>query len=152
MDVFNLHDLIIVAAGIIVAIIIIKFVVKLAIKLVLLAIVILFVLYVLFVWHGGLVNLGQDDFLLNELREDYCEIKADEVKCNCIIEPIYSDIRSRYPDEEIDELKGNRVKSVQVIFKSAKTKKDEIKECLRKYKSENKWDEFIDELTTFRDQ
>ena len=141
-----LEDIIILAIAIVVVFLIIRFITRIFFKLIGVLIVIAFAVYLLFFWRGGLLDIGNENFILNELKAKYCTEQPRSAKCECIIEPIYQDIRQKYTEKEIEELQKHKAKSMAVILNSARKKREEIRICLKESNSENQWDEFVDDL------
>ena len=145
-------DIIVVIVGIIVLAVIIKKVTKILLKIIGFLFVTGFVIFVLFFWHGGLVNLNYKNFMLKDLKKKYCTEQVDIVKCDCIIKPLLKDVKSKHSFEELNRLEKDKIAAIKVIFKSAKEKKDEIMECLKENEATEKWDEVMDELKGFKIQ
>jgi len=144
------NDLIILIVGIVVAFLILRFITKVLSKLLAFLIVVGGVVYLLFFWKGtGIVKLGNENFIVNELKTKYCDAPKEgkNVKCDCIIKPIYDDIHSQYSDQQLMELKENKIKSIRIVYQSIKAHKDEIKDCLKEQKAEGEWDSFIKDVT-----
>lgn len=143
----SIVDIAVIAGAIVVAFMILRFIGKLLARVVSIIFVAGFVIFVLFYWRGGVLDLGNKDFMLTELQEKYCdEAQYDEIKCNCIIEPLVQDIFSEYSTDEVIEFKENKLKSLKVILKSLSANNKQIMECLRENDALEKWDEFIYEL------
>lgn len=142
----TLENIIILAVLILLAFVVIRFLTKILAKLIAFAIVAALIIYVLFYWNGGLINIGKDTFIIYDLEEKYCEEKMDTVKCNCIIQPLKEDIESKYTAEELDEIKNDRSESLEILMNSIRENQESIKECLQENKSGNAWNEFLDDL------
>lgn len=142
----SLENILILVALIVLAIIIIRFLTKILVKLVVFAVIAALILYVLFYWNGGLINIGQNNFILYDLEERYCGENIDTVKCDCIIQPLIEDIESKYTSEELDEIKKDRGKSVEILMNSIRENQESIKECLQENKSGKAWEEFLEDL------
>jgi len=138
--------IIIIIIGIILAIIILKFITKILAKIIAVLLVVAAIGYLLFFWNGGLVNLGKKDFILYKLEDRYCTEGKNEIKCECIIMPLKRDIESKYTPEEIEELKEDRMKSMEVILKSFEENREEIKDCLKENDAMQFWDDFVEDL------
>lgn len=146
----NIESIIVLVIGIILAIVILRFITKILAKIIAFMIVAGFVIVVLFYWNGGLVNLGKENFILYELQKKYCIEKQDTIKCECIIEPLIADIESKYSENEIEELKENRLKSVQIIIQSIEDNRKQIKNCLEEKDSDHGWEDFIQDLKSLK--
>lgn len=126
----GLGNIILIAVGIIVILIILRFVTQILAKIIAVVLVLAAIFYFLFMFNGGLVSLGEDNFMLYEFQEKYCEEQFDTVKCNCLITPLIEELESSYTPEEIDELKKNKLKSAKVIKELIEARKSEIMLCL----------------------
>ena len=70
--------------------------------------------------------------LIEDIKELYCEgNNADEVKCECFVKPISSDLKSRLSADEQDALKDNPYKSFEELLTSYKNKQEEINDCFK---------------------
>ena len=68
--------------------------------------------------------------LIEDITELYCEGNdVDDVKCECFVKPIISDLRSRLSAETLLELENNPVKSTEEVYISYKNKQKEINSC-----------------------
>ncbi len=138
---------IIIALIVIVALyLIIKLVTKIIIKVISLILVIGIAGFLLFYWNGGLLDLGNKDFMLYELEQKYCVEQNAPEKCDCIIKPLKADIESKYSDKEIEELAKSKVKSIRIITKSLSANKENIKNCLQERDKGEEWNHFLMEL------
>ena len=142
----SLQSIIIIIIGIILAIIIIKFITKVLAKIIAVLLVVAAIGYLLFFWNEGLVNLGKKDFILYKLEDRYCTEGKNEIKCECIIMPLKRDIESKYTPEDIEELKEDRMKSMEVILESFEENTKEIKDCLKENNAMQFWDDFVEDL------
>jgi hypothetical protein len=103
--------------------------------------------YFLLFFHGGLLDLGNKQFILYELQDKYCKgDQTDRTKCDCIITPLVKKLKEKYSDEEILKLQKNKARSIAEVIKLANENKDEIKTCLKSKKSESSWDDFIKDI------
>lgn len=143
----DLTDIIIIVVGIILLILVLRFIAKNILKIIGVLIIIVVFGYFLLFYKGGLLDLGNKDFILNELKEKYCVEQIDEIKCECIIEPLFNDITSQYSLEELAELQKDKTKSLEIIFKSLRDNRAEIKSCLKEREAPKQmWNDFVDEL------
>ncbi|PIE85919.1 MAG: hypothetical protein CSA05_03305 [Bacteroidia bacterium] len=143
---FSFFDILIVIIGIFVLGIILKFIGKLVCKLLSAAFVIVFVLYLLFYWNGGLLDLGNQNFMLYELEAKYCGDKDRQTSCCCIVQPLIEDVTSKYEDEEIEDFQKSKITSIRIIMESLMAKKQEIATCLKENDALDEWDNFISDL------
>ena len=68
----TIENILILAGLIILAFILIRFLTKFLVKLLVFGIVAALIVYVLFYWNGGILNLGKKDFIIYELEQKYC--------------------------------------------------------------------------------
>jgi len=149
LDALSIKDWFVIIVAIIIGFLVIRFIAEVLIKIIGSIIVIGFAVYLLFFWNGGLLDLGNKDFMLFELKEKYCDSNYNEVKCNCIVMPIYNEIQTKYTEQQINEFKTNKIKSITIIFETLIHKRSEIHECLKQNNALQAWDEFIDEFRSF---
>lgn len=142
----DLENIIILAIIIILAFLVIRFVTKILAKVIAFLIVIAVVFYALFYWDGGILSLGNEDFMLYELREKFCEDEKDQTKCNCLIEPLIEDVESKYSPEEIQKIKKNKIKSINIITSSLRSQREEIRQCFRENSEGKTLDESLEEV------
>ena len=68
--------------------------------------------------------------LIEDITELYCEGNdVDEVKCECFVKPIISDLESRLSVEALLKLENNPLKSTEEVYTSYKNKQKEISSC-----------------------
>jgi hypothetical protein len=137
--------IIIIVIGLVVIFLIIKFITKLIIKLIAFVVVAILLAYFLLYWRSD-QNTEKKNFVLYDLQTKYCIEKHDTVKCDCIINPLISDIQSKYKPEEINASAENPLKSVEIIVKSLEDNKEKIKTCLKDKNATHAWDDFIKDL------
>ena len=119
----DLTQIIVIIVAISLAIIVFKLLTKLIFKIILPLIIVLIGGYFAYQYFGP----GD---LIGDITELYCEgNNIDEVKCECFVEPILSDLRSRLSAKEIVELKNNPLKSTEEFYTSYRNTKDEINSC-----------------------
>lgn len=139
-------NLIVIILMIIAAFIVLRFVVKIIAKIIAFLVILVLIGYLLFFWNGGLLDLGNKDFMLNELEQKYCVEQKDEVKCDCIVKPLINDIEDKYTAEEITQMQERKLKSLRVIVQSLKENKTEIQQCLKERNAEGVWKDFLQDL------
>ena len=142
----SIENIIILAIAIVLAFIVIRFLTKILAKLIAVAIVIALIIFALFYWNGGILTMGQDQFIIYDLEEKYCGEEMDTVKCNCIVQPLKADIESKYSQDDLSELVGNRKESLEILMNSIRENSQTIKECLKENNSGDAWQEFKDDL------
>jgi len=72
----------------------------------------------------------------------------EELKCNCIVQPVYNDILSRLSESEIDKMKTNKLKLMTELMKSFNNSKLQIETCLKENNSLELLEEFKKELNS----
>jgi len=142
----SIENILILAVLIVLVFVIIRFLTKILARLIAIAAVAALVIYVLFYWNGGLANLGKDQFILYDLEEKYCAEPMDTIKCECIIQPLKTDIEAKYSPEELYELRSNRKKSLDIIMDSYRENQKIINNCLKESNAGFSWKEFLDEI------
>ena len=121
----DLTQIIIIIIAIAAACIVFKLLTKFIFKIVLPILILLFGVYFAYQYYGP----GD---LMNSITELYCEgDNIDQVKCECFVQPIISDLESRLSLEEMLELKNNPLKSTEEFHTSYKNKKDVINSCFQ---------------------
>lgn len=150
MDIIPKDTNTLIAIGIIivVAIILIRFIAQIFFRFIGVLLLLGVAAYFLFFWNGGLLDVGNKDFILYELEAKYCK-EANSVKCDCIIQPIKKDIESRYSSSQIAEIQKDKLKSFKILYESVNRKKTEIQRCLGDKKSSNVWGDFMKEIIGF---
>ena len=121
----DLTQIIIIIIAIAAAWMVFKLLTKFIFKIVLPILILLFGVYFAYQYYGP----GD---LMNSITELYCEgDNIDQVKCECFVQPIISDLESRLSLEEMLELKNNPLKSTEEFHTSYKNKKDVINSCFQ---------------------
>jgi len=136
-----LTQIIIIIIAIAAAWIVFKLLTKFIFKIVLPILIILIGVYFAYQYYGP----GD---LFESITELYCEgDNIDQVKCECFVQPIISDLESRLSVEEILELKNNPLKSTEEFHTSYKNKKEVINSCFQdKGESENLADDILKDI------
>jgi hypothetical protein len=143
----NPQNIIIVTVLFIIGILLIRSVSRIIFKVFFIILLLGLLAYFLLFFRGGLLDLGNKEFILYELQEKYCKgDDKNQVKCNCIINPLLKEFNKKYSREEIQELSKNKAKSIKEILKTANAKKAEIKTCLTENKSESLWKDFVKDV------
>lgn len=78
------------------------------------------------------------------IKSKYCSGDSPEI-CDCIVQKLETDIRGRFSEEEIIEMREDRIKCAYVFQKSLSEISDEAKSCLKKTDNEKLWGIFIKE-------
>jgi energy-coupling factor transporter transmembrane protein EcfT len=119
----DLTQIIIIIIAISVALIVFKLLARIIFKVILPILVLLIGGYFVYHYYGP----GN---LIEDITELYCEGNdVDEVKCECFVKPIISDLESRLSVEDIIKLKNNPLKSTEEFHISYKNKQEEINSC-----------------------
>ena len=119
----DLTQIIIIIIAISVALIVFKLLTRIIFKVILPILVLLIGGYFVYQYYGP----GN---LIEDITELYCEGNdVDEVKCECFVKPIISDLESRLSSEDIIKLKNNPLKSTEEFHISYKNKQEEINSC-----------------------
>jgi len=86
---------------------------------------------------------------IDEIQLAYCReliTKDDSVKCTCIVDPICADMKLRFTETQLNEMKGKKIKFYTELLISAKNQRSEIMEKLKANDAEQLFDEFIEEI------
>lgn len=119
----DLTQIIIIIIAISLALIVFKLLTRIIFKVILPILVLLIGGYFVYQYYGP----GN---LIEDITELYCEGNdVDEVKCECFVKPIISDLESRLSVEDIIKLKNNPLKSNEEFHISYKNKQEEINSC-----------------------
>ncbi len=149
-----METLIVGIVALVVVILILKFAAKNIVKLLGLAVVLAGLGLYLFLKVG---NNDKDikfaevltEYTIDDLHGAYCTdktLKADSLKCVCIIEPLYDDIHERFNATEIEQMRRKRIKFATELVRSYQNKKEVIKQKLKENKAEGLLDEFKDDI------
>ncbi len=121
----NNLDIILIILGIFFSLIAIKLVTKILFRLLILIVI----------FMGSFI--GYQTFsgtnIIDTVENLYCNKKEQDLKkCECFVKPILKDLRSRFSEEEIEELKAKKLRANTEFIKSYKLKEQEIKICFKK--------------------
>ncbi len=139
-------DIIVVLIGILIAIYIAVKITKTVIKIIAYSLIVIALVGAMYYWHSGNIDLRSDKFMMEALKNKYCNNPDDSVKCNCIVMPIYEDIKSQYDEKELQSVAKNKVKTIRVVLQSAARQKESIQSCLRDNNALDQWDSFLREV------
>lgn len=93
-----------------------------------------------FLWQGGTVDelklkgIGTvfGNTPISQFESKYCGgEKEDRSMCDCVAQPIYQDLKSRYSSGELSTLDLDKNKRKEAIKESLKNKQGEILSCLK---------------------
>ena len=148
----DISIIIAIAAGIILSFIIIKFIAKNIIKFI--GITVLVVAFGFYLWYvfgdsqnGNIAKIVS--FSPAAIHTAYCEdmkTHSDSLKCECIVEPIYEDLKQRLSADELKSMKNDKIKFITEVRESINNKKQEIKNKLKDRQAGYLWDEFKQEI------
>ncbi|WNJ18091.1 hypothetical protein [Pontibacter sp. G13] len=122
--------------------------------------VVLITLGVMYFWQGGSVDDLKSKAVealvhqgtLEEVFKSYCDRQTQlDIKCECLLTPIYDDLFERLTPEEIEEANQNKKLRRREVMLSLHIKKEEIKSCYVKRRS-RQYERFLDKLFDMVDQ
>lgn len=126
----NLTQIMIVIIALVAAWIVFKLITRIIFKIILPILILLIGGYFAYQYYGG--NLIED------ITELYCEgDNIDEVKCECFVKPIISDLESRLSNEELLAVTGDDFISSYI------NKEEEINSC---FESKGKTKSMVDDV------
>jgi hypothetical protein len=131
-----------------VAILVIRFAAKFLTKVIGLSLLIIGVS--LFMYSKGLGPFKQNYLDLAALEDKYCFEQLDEDKCECIVKVLRDDLKGRFSEAELEEMREQRIKGAYVLKKSLDMQKDVIGFCLKKRGAPSKLKDFQTELLPFK--
>ena len=145
----ELTQIILIIAAIIISFMVIKLVTKTLFKL----IIILLMLGAC--WIGYLEFSGTS--IIDTVSQLYCNENSgskidfttdlkDPVKCTCFVKPILDDLNSRFPNQQIEEVKKSALKSNTELLKSLSNKEKEIKTCFEMNGDESMFEDIINDI------
>jgi energy-coupling factor transporter transmembrane protein EcfT len=119
----NLTQIMIVIIALVAAWIVFKLITRIIFKIILPILIILIGGYFAYQYYGP----GN---LIEDITELYCEgNNIDEVKCECFVKPIISDLEIRLSKDEFLDLKNDPFRSAEEFHTSYKNKQKEINSC-----------------------
>lgn len=139
-------DIIVVLIGILIAIYIAVKITKTVIKIIAYTLIVIILVGAMYYWHTGNIELHSNKFMMENLKKKYCDNDADSIKCNCIVMPVYEDIKSQYDEKELQAIAKNKVKTIRVVLQSVSRQKENIQSCLRDNNALDQWDAFLKEI------
>jgi hypothetical protein len=80
---------------------------------------------------------------LAHLQDKYCESAGDKDICECIVQPIESDMRQRFTPDELQLLSTDRIKAAYVLKKSMDKTKEKALSCLETRNAPQKYKQFM---------
>tara|TARA_B100000530_G_scaffold330926_1_gene274962 strand:+ start:899 stop:1285 length:387 start_codon:yes stop_codon:yes gene_type:complete len=118
---------------------VIKMVTKILFKLIIVVLIItgLFVTYQVFSGTN----------IIDSVTILYCDNEnRDEVKCQCFVEPIITDLKSRFNEQELLELKAQKLRANTEFIKSYKLQEQNIKTCFTDHNSSSILEEILQDI------
>ncbi len=97
-------------------------------------------------YHFGVGPFAHNPIAVSTWEEMYCENPKEQVKCNCIVNPIKNDLEGRFTADELRELEQNRMELTYAMQQSFKKVKPQIMSCLAKEDAEGELTEFMKDL------
>ncbi|MBO6517653.1 MAG: hypothetical protein JJ975_13995 [Bacteroidia bacterium] len=88
----------------------------------------------------------QNPISIQTWEDRYCLDAEEQVKCNCIVNPIKNDLESRFTAEELSEMESNRMELSYAIKQSYSKVKPQIESCLESENAEDEFEDFIRDL------
>jgi energy-coupling factor transporter transmembrane protein EcfT len=86
---------------------------------------------------------------VDEIQAAYCnspKTKDDSLKCTCIAEPICNDLKTRFSESQLADMKNNKVKFIAELVISANNRRAEILGKLKQNKGEHLFNEFVEDI------
>ena len=88
---------------------------------------------------------------LKEFEAKHClggeMTRPDSIKCECIVQPLLKDLRSRYSEKELDELITNKELYLKELLSALKRNKDTIVKKLKEKGAIDFWNKMVKDLT-----
>ncbi|HLP74555.1 MAG TPA: hypothetical protein VK155_16730 [Bacteroidales bacterium] len=140
------ENIIILILIIIAGILLIKFIAKALFRLLIFLLIIGAVVYFIFFNKSK----EEDRFILQKLQQKYCIEKYDSVKCQCIIDPLITDLNSKYTTEEVRNLSRDPVKTAEAMIKLLNDNNKEIRSCLKSRNALHAWDDFLGDIKSMQ--
>lgn len=139
-------DVIAIALAVIIIGAIVRFISRLLLNIFIVLVILVVVGYVIASKNGGSIVSKKNKTIVEQMYEKYCGKERDEVKCDCILQPLQAEIEAT---GVLEEIRSNQAKSLQLVIKCLKNRKIEIQQCLHDKNADNLWDEFILEIREF---
>ena len=125
----NNIDIILIIVGVILSFFVIKYVTKILFKIIFTVIVVGFIIII--------TQMISDTNMIDYLNNRYCiESSTDLSTCECVVKPIISDLKERFSDQEIEDLKKKKILGNTEVIKSYITRKNDIDNCLKTYEKQ----------------
>lgn len=72
--------------------------------------------------------------------------KSEQIKCECIVEPLLKDLRSKYSDKELRELMADKDAYLKELLAALQRNKDIILHKLKQKQATEYWNKMVKEL------
>ncbi len=72
--------------------------------------------------------------------------RSDSIKCECIVQPLLKDLRSRYSEKELDDLLADKELYLKELLSALKRNKDIIVKKLKEKGAINFWNKLMKDL------
>lgn len=162
----EIDNLLLLGISLVVIILIIRFVAKLVFKLVGLVVVVVFAAGYMYFYTdyfethddnlivrsvGEKIKNTSDKWQIKSLEEyekQFCNGKSenDAIKCKCFIKPILEDLKSKYTDEELEELYKDKAIYLKELILSITKNQDKIKKLLDENDALHLWNKTMKNL------
>lgn len=87
---------------------------------------------------------------LIDFEKKYCKgnerSKSDIIKCECIVEPLLKDLRSKYSDKELKELMQNKEVYLKELLAALKRNQEVILKKLKQRQAIELWNQMVKDL------
>ena len=130
-------DIVMLIAGIILSLALLKLATKILFRLIVFLVILI----------GGYVGYQQifEKNIIDDTYNLYCHEKA-EIKCTCFVTPILSELESKFPKEELEKLKKNKLKCNTEFIKAYRLNEQKIKTCLNQNGENNILEEILKDI------
>ena len=90
---------------------------------------------------GPSVNNIFQNTTITQLMDQHCSPeKRNDLKCKCIVTPVYNDLTIRFDSKELAELEENKKRMAEEMLRSLQNKRAYVQECMGdKKESGLKW-------------
>ncbi len=154
-------DILVLAVGLVLGLLIIKLLAKFIFRLV--AVILLLIIGFSYVYFytdffeehrdNAIVAAVEDkiDFVsIIDFQDEHCKdgpkSRTDSITCECIIAPLVDDLNSRFTQDEIEALKKDKERYLKEILAALKRNQSEITKELKKRKATHIWNDMIKNL------
>tara|TARA_B100001250_G_C19734544_1_gene760143 strand:+ start:858 stop:1310 length:453 start_codon:yes stop_codon:yes gene_type:complete len=130
-------DIVILVIGIILSLALLKLATKILFRLIIFLVILI----------GGYVGYQQifEKNIIDDTYNLYCHEKT-EIKCTCFVQPILAALENKFPKEELDKLKNNKLKCNTEFIKAYRLHEQKIKTCLNQNGENNILEEIVKDI------